>query len=99
MCVQATTMRQTKDGQRLIVHLFNDVNTAAFHALPNDDVPLREETLPIHDIRVTFDRAYEITRVHLEPGGRTLAPASREDGFTVLVPELEVHAMLVAEFE
>jgi hypothetical protein len=52
MCVHATVMRQrVGDGERLLVNLFNDVNTAAGHALPDDDVPLREETLPIHDVR------------------------------------------------
>ena len=50
MCVHSTVMRQTKDGERLVVHLFNDLNTTAHHALPNDDVPLREEIVPIHDI-------------------------------------------------
>ena len=55
MCVHATVMRQTTGGaERLIVHLYSDLNTTAFHALPNDDVPLREEVVPIHDIRVTF---------------------------------------------
>jgi type 1 glutamine amidotransferase len=98
MCVHAVLMHQSRNGERLVLHLFNDANTTAFHAFPNDDVPLREETLPIRDIEVQFTDN-RIRRVHLEPGGRTLAPASREDGFTVLVPELEVHAMLVAEFE
>ena len=50
MCVHATLMRQDKNGERLIVHLFNDANSTAHHALPVDDVPLREETVPIHDI-------------------------------------------------
>ena len=45
MCVHATLMRQRRDGsERLIVHLYNDINTTAFHALPASDVPLREET-------------------------------------------------------
>jgi hypothetical protein len=44
MCVHSTLMRQSKEhSERLIVHLFNDLNTTAFRALPNDDIPLREE--------------------------------------------------------
>ena len=43
MCVHAVTVRQKKDGERLIVHLFNDVNTTAGHGLPAEEVPLREE--------------------------------------------------------
>ena len=63
MCVHSTIMRQSKDGRdRLIVHLYSDFNTTAFHALPNDDVPLREEVVPIHDIRVTFGVELSIRR-------------------------------------
>jgi Trehalose utilisation len=97
MCVHATLMRQTKDGQRLLVHLFNDVNTTAQHALPTDDVPLREEALPIHDLRVTFGPEYRFARIHLEPEGRTLAMERGASGTTVVVPRLDVHAIVVGE--
>jgi len=96
LCVQAVAMRQRKDGERLIVHLYNDVNTTANRARPEDDIPLREETLPIHDLRVTF-RGYAPSRIHLEPGALDL-PFQREgDTVTVTVPRLNVHAMVVAE--
>ncbi len=97
MCVHATVMRRVRDGERLVVHLFNDVNTTSQHALPVDDVPLREETLPIHDIRVTFGPHYRITRVHLEPGSKDLVVTRAEQGSSVTVPRLDVHTMVVAE--
>lgn len=97
MCVHSTVMRQDLNGQRLVVHLFNDVNTTANHALPVDDVPLREETLPIHDLRVKFASDYKLGRIHLEPGGVELKPERTDSGTTVIVPKLEVHAMVVAE--
>lgn len=96
MCVHAVTVRQTKAGERLIVHLFNDVNTTAGHGIPAEEVPLREEVLPVHDIRVTF-RGYAIKRVHLEPGMSALEMRKAEDKVEVLVPKLDVHAMVVAE--
>jgi hypothetical protein len=100
MCVHSTLMRQVKDGhERLIVHLYSDLNTTAFHALPNDDVPLREEVVPIHDIRVTFAPGYAIEAVHLEPEGRRLAVESSAKGSSVVVPRLAVHAMVVAELK
>jgi len=71
MCVHFTTFRQEKNGERLVVHLFNDLNTAGNHAKPDDDTPLREETIPIRDIKVKFSR-YDISRIHLEPGGTDL---------------------------
>jgi hypothetical protein len=98
MCVHAAPMRQTKDGERLIVHLYNDVNTSANHARPDDDIPLREETLPIHDIRVSF-RDYKLGRVHLEPGGLELSKQIDGAVTSVTVPRLDVHAMVVAELD
>jgi len=98
MCVHATVMRQSLDGERLVVHLFNDVNTTAFHARPDDDVPLREETIPIHDIRVTFAPTYQLGRVHIEPGDQDLDTRRTPDGgMAVTVPRLDVHAMVVGE--
>ncbi len=98
MCVHTTLMRQHQaGGERLLVHLFNDVNTTAHHGLPVDDVPLREETLPIHDIELTFAPQSQLGRVHLEPEGRTLEVKKTPRGWRVVVPRLEVHAIAVAE--
>jgi hypothetical protein len=100
MCVHATVMRQSRGGgQRLIVHLFSDLNTTAHHALPVDDVPLREEVVPIPDIRVTFAPGYRFRRVHLEPEGKNLEVTTTPAGTRVTVPRLEVHTMVVAELE
>jgi hypothetical protein len=100
MCVHSTVMRQTKgNAERLIVHLFSDLNTTAHHALPKDDVPLREEVVPIHDILVTFNAEYRIRKVHLEPEGKDLPVRKTNRGSSVTVPRLDVHSMVVAELE
>jgi hypothetical protein len=96
MCVQATVTRQVKDGERLLVHLFNNVNTTAGHGLPSEEVPLREETIPIHDITVTFN-GYAVKRVHLEPDGTELKANKTPGGVSVNVQKLDVHAVVVAE--
>jgi len=64
--------------------------------LPVDDVPLREETAPIHDIRVTFHPRYAFSRIHVEPRAGS---GSQQDvrGTVVVVPRLDVHSMVVAE--
>ncbi|MEI6914700.1 MAG: ThuA domain-containing protein [Armatimonadota bacterium] len=98
MCVHSTFYRQQKDGQRLVVHLYNDLNSAGNHAKPDDDVPLREEVVPIHDIKVTF-KGYSITKVHLEPEGKTLQMKKTADGIQVTVPKLLIHSMVVAELQ
>lgn len=92
MCVQATFWRQ--EG-RVIVQLFNNVNTTGGHGLPSAEVPLREEVLPIHDIRVTF--AANPGRVHQEPGGHALKVTRGADGWAVVVPRLDLHTVVVAE--
>ncbi|MBI3863909.1 MAG: hypothetical protein HY290_18630 [Planctomycetia bacterium] len=101
MCVHATVMRQSKrtaaGAERLVVHLFNDLNTTAHHALPADDVPLREETVPIRDIRITFGPQYKFRRVHLEPEGREIEMQFGPDGTTIVVPQLDIHTLVVAE--
>ncbi len=99
MCVHATVMRQTKDGERLVVHLFNNVNTTGGHAFPNDDVPLREETLPVRDIRITFRAGTKIKAVRLLPEGQLLEMKPTANGTSMIVPKLEIHAMVVAEME
>ena len=59
MCVHATVVRQTKEkAKRLTVHLYNDLNTTTFHGLPDNDVPLREESVPIDEIHVRFSKRY-----------------------------------------
>ena len=98
MCVHATTVRQTKGGERLVVHLFNDVSTTAGHGHPAEEVPLREETIPIHDIAITF-KGYRVTRVHLEPQGQDLKLTRFDGAVAVTVPRLDIHAMVVAELE
>lgn len=98
MCVHSTLMRQTKGTtRRLIVHLFSDLNTSAHHALPNDDVPLREEVVPISDIVVTFAPAYRFRRIRQEPEGKELKMVRTKTGTRVIVPRLEVHSMVVGE--
>jgi hypothetical protein len=100
MCVHSTIMRQQTDtGSRLIVHLFNDLNTTAHHALPIDDVPLREETVPIYDIQISIDTKYSAARVLQQPEGIELPMTKTADGATVTIPKLDIHTMMVLELK
>jgi hypothetical protein len=99
MCVHATCFRQTAQGERLVVHLYNDINTTGNHALPDEDVPLREEVLPIYTLRVTFRPDYQITRAHLEPGNVELETNRTAVGTSVTVQRLDIHRMIIAELE
>ena len=95
LCVQATSWTQD-DGKRLIVHLFNGINTTANHGLPAADVPLREEVVPIHGIEVRL-RAGPWRRFRMEPGG--IPVETRKDGDATVLepPPLHLHAMLLGE--
>lgn len=98
MCVQATYFTQPdKDGRRLVLHLFNGVNTTTNHGLPALDVPLREETIPIHGIRVRFEKEAP-KRFHVEPDG-VEPKVTRDRAATVVeLPPLDLHALLVGEW-
>ncbi|HZT81757.1 MAG TPA: hypothetical protein VFA26_16140 [Gemmataceae bacterium] len=97
MCVQATYFVQSaKEGRRLVVHLFNGVNTTANHGLPAADVPLREEVVPVHGIEVVFRKGAP-KRFRWEPAGREVEARKDGQATVVPVPPLEIHAMLVGE--
>ncbi|MBT3375070.1 MAG: family 10 glycosylhydrolase [Lentisphaerae bacterium] len=92
--VQTMTHQQ---GTRLVVHLLNDVSSFGRSAnVLGESMYIRREILPIHDIRVTF-RDRELTRFRLVPGGESLEATPTEQGVTVTVPKLDIHAMVVAE--
>lgn len=97
MCVQAASYRQAIDGtRRIVVHLFNDLNTAAGHGIPTAEVPLREETVPVGGIRVVF--AEPPQRCRFEPDGVDVPLRKQNDGTAVAaVPPVALHGMVVAE--
>jgi hypothetical protein len=99
MCVQSSVYRQ-KDaaGERLVVHLFNGINTTSDHGLPEVDIPLREEVLPIGGIKVRFHQL-NLKRVHLEPEALELPIVIQGEWSEVSVPSLPVHSMVVAELQ
>lgn len=98
LCVQAT-FREIPNKKQLIVHLYNNVNTAAGHALPSDDVPLREETVPVFGVKIGFSKELGVRRVLLQPSGETLAVQDMGDRVQVLIPRLELHQLVEAVLE
>jgi hypothetical protein len=91
--------QQTDTGSRLVLHLFNDLNTTAHHALPNDDVPLREETVPIHNIRIDLDSRYAVDRIMQQPDGQELPLVQTATGVSVVVPQLDIHTLVVVDLQ
>ena len=97
MSVQTTFFEQSMpQGRRLVLHLFNGTVTSAHHGLPAAEVPLREESLPVHGIKVRF-REKAPKRFRVEPGGLAVQ-VRKEGGETVVeLTPLDLHAMLVGE--
>ena len=58
--------------------------------------PIREEIIPLHDIRVIC-RMPGVTRARLQPGDIDLPLKKNGGGVEVVVPKLEMHAMVVLE--
>lgn len=97
MAVQASFFEQSDaGGERLVIHLFNGLDSAAHHGQPGQDVPLREEVVPIHGIKIRLADT-KPGRIHVEPGG--VEPAVRRvgDERVVEMPPLAIHAMLIVE--
>jgi hypothetical protein len=99
MGVQATFWGQPGHApRRIVVHLLNGIDSGANHGAPAAEVPLREEAVPVHGIRVRF--AGDIpSRCHLEPGGTELRVVREGADAVVTVPPLAIHAMVVGELE
>ena len=103
MCVIGGTFEKEVEGgkRQTIVHLLNDANTTLGHGNAADhETSFREEVLPIHDVKVTFDGA-KPGRVFVVPGGAELTAEKAADGsagWTVTVPKLELHSVVVAEY-
>lgn len=92
--VQVMTHRQ---GERLVVHLLNDISSLGrSQNVAGETVAERTEVLPIRGIRLTF-RDRTLKRFRLVPGGETLVSQTTAEGLQVTVPELLVHALVVAE--
>jgi hypothetical protein len=99
MCVQSSVFRQKDpDGERLVVHLFNGINSSTDHGLPAVNVPLREEFVPIGGIKVRFNKVRP-KRIHLQPENLELAPVSKDEWIEVALPPLAVHSMVVLELQ
>jgi hypothetical protein len=58
--------------------------------------PIREEIIPLHDIRVTC-RIAGVKRATLQPGNLNLPLHAADGGVEVVVPRVEMHAMVVFE--
>jgi hypothetical protein len=96
MCVQMSCYSR-KQGKttETIVHLFNNVVTTAHHGQPSAEVPLREEIVPIHQLRIVFTGSLP-RRVFSQPENKELPMRRTGETVTVVVPKLELHSMVVA---
>jgi len=104
MCVltgfftKQTASERAASSRRVIVHLLNGINTTTGHGSKDDkEFAMREEVIPIGNVKVTFagERPRAVTLV---PGNTPLNPVQRESGWEVTVPDLGLHAVVVAEY-
>jgi hypothetical protein len=98
-CVQVTYWHQpairSNKQHRLIIQFFNGLNTTANHGLPAVDVPLREETIPIHGIKIHLGKQ-DFHEMFIEPGH--IAPKILDATGPILeLPPLELHQILVLD--
>ncbi|MBS0204823.1 MAG: hypothetical protein JSS49_18100 [Planctomycetes bacterium] len=95
-CVQTTFWsRRGPSGTQTIIHFFNGLNTTANHGLPAVDVPLREETVPIHGIKVHLGKGPN-RQLFVEPGHQVPKMVD-DDGRVIELLPLEIHQMLILD--
>lgn len=100
MCVLAGFfVRDDARRRQTIVHLLNGIDSTTGHGSKQEkQFAIREEVVPIHDVHVTFD-GKRPSRVFLVPGDASLKVRRAGPGWTVTVPQLDVHAVVVAEYD
>ena len=97
MCVHAGFfIKDSPGGKEILLHLFNNLNTTGNHAKPDEDVPLREETVPVRDIRVRLNDAPN-GPITWQPAGIPLKRQKDSKGVFVTIDRLDVHGILVIE--
>ena len=97
MCVQvAPYLQQHGNSERLVIHLMNTLNTTAHHGLPSVEAPLREETIPIENIRIELTES-KFDRFRWEPSHLPLQATREGEKTVLLVPRLELHGIVVGE--
>lgn len=98
MCVQTTFWKQALPGgrTRTVLHFFNGLNTTANHGLPAVDVPLREETIPIANIKVRL-RDPIVHTATIQPGHIPRPIQKDAQGTFIELPPLMIHQLLVLE--
>jgi uncharacterized membrane protein len=109
LLVRATFFRQPAQN-RLITHLLNDQSSWGQHSASTGGArrgvvpgkehtwPIREEVLPVYDVIVNIHEK-GIKRIHLEPESLTLKMRPIQDGWSVTVPKLEIHSLVVSDLE
>ncbi len=89
-------VQRTAAGTRRVIHFYNGIDSAAGHGLPGIDVPLREETVPVHGIEVRV-QGMPLRTARIEPGGVTCEVSAGGDIATINLPPLELQYLLVVE--
>jgi hypothetical protein len=94
MCVQSTFWKQ--DGKRLIVHLWNGLNTSSDHGQQDAEVPLREEAIAVHGIELRV-KGLKFARARCEPDGIPLDPRIDGEATVYALPPLAIHTAVILE--
>jgi hypothetical protein len=92
MAVQMVCYRK---GDNVIVHLVNDNSSYGRATAPNAENfgGFRDEVLPVYEIAVDVLGAF--AKAKLLPEGRILAVEQLDAGTRVIVPKVDIHAMVV----
>lgn len=92
MCIQ-TTFWKKADGTT-IVHIWNGLNTASDHGAQEAEVPLREESIPIHGIELDVT-GVSFNSARAQPLDLPIEVETVGDRKLLRLPPVEVHIAIV----
>ena len=95
LVVQACHYEQkTSKGRRLVVHLLNDSSSVGRCSIQQSAWPLREEVLPIHDIRIRV-KGKDLTAKTVPENKKIAKSASKGEYTEFMLPVLNLYQMVV----
>lgn len=94
LCIQSTFWKQ--GPTTTIVHLWNGLNSSSDHGQQDVEVPLREESIPIHGIEMQIKGTTPIS-VYSEPDHTLLPARPHGDSILYTIPPVAIHSAIVIE--
>lgn len=92
--VEMTAYAQPRQN-RILIHLVNYQSVPGRLHMPMDVLPVTEEVLPVYGLELeTKFHKDEIVKATLQPAGRELKVAKKNNQSVIIIPEVQIHEIV-----